>query len=206
MQTNYDDLSLYGITEELRALDDMLDSTGGEITVEWEQRQDMLVELLTKKVDGCVGYIQKNEDMIVLAKKQIERLESFIDSKKNRIANFKHYVKLCMQKTGMTEFEGVLCRLYEKQGSLSVLVENIDLLPFDLVKNTATAKKSEIAAHLKAGKEVPGARLVRGEPSIQFGLKKESRKRKERSNANESIESTEPATDTEAEQSTASSQ
>jgi hypothetical protein len=188
-----DDLSLYGIAEELQALDDMLDSVGGEITEEWEAKQEWLLEMLTKKVDGCVGYIQKLEDQCTLAREQQDRLDAFIKTKQNRIANFKHYIKLCMQKTGKQEFEGLLCRVYEKAGSISVNVEDVNKLPFEFIKaGEPTAKKKEIAIALKSGQTVEGARLVRGEPSIQIGMKKESNKRKAKEHANESVDTTEP--------------
>lgn len=188
-----DDLSLYGIADELQALDDMLDSTGGEITTEWEQRQEWLLEMLTKKVDGCVGYIQKLEDQCTLAREQQNRLDSFIKTKQNRIKNFKYYIKLCMQKTGKKEFEGLLCRVFEKAGSLSVEVDDVNKLPFEFIKEgEPTAKKKEIAIVLKSGQTVEGARLTRGEPTIQIGMKKESNKRKAKEHANESVDTTEP--------------
>ena len=182
-----DDLSLYGISEELRALDDMLDSTGGEINEEWEQKQQLLVDLLTKKVDGCVGYIQKLEDLCTLAREQKKRLDSFINSKENRIENFKLYVKRCMVMTGRTEFEGVLCKIDTVSGRESMQIEPgaEDKLPIEFIETKVVAKKDALKNAIKAGQSFEGVRIVRSEPSIRFGLKKESRKRKDKDNANE---------------------
>lgn len=187
-----DDLSLYGISEELRALDDMLDSTGGEINDEWEQKQQLLVDLLTKKVDGCVGYIQKLEDLCTLAREQKKRLDSFINSKENRIENFKLYVKRCMVMTGRTEFEGVLCKIDTIAGRESMQIEPgaEDKLPIEFIETKTFAKKDALKTAIKAGQSFEGVRIVRSEPSIRFGLKKESRKRKDKTNANEQSEST----------------
>lgn len=189
---NTDDLSLYGISEELRALDDMLDSTGGEINEEWEQKQQLLVDLLTKKVDGCVGYIQKLEDLCALAREQKKRLDSFINSKENRIENFKLYVKRCMDMTGRTEFEGVLCKIDTVQGRESMQIDEaaIDNLPIEFIETKSFPKKDALKSALRSGQTFQGVRIVRGEPSIRFGLKKESRKRKDKANANEQSEST----------------
>jgi hypothetical protein len=182
-----DDLSLYGISDELRQLDDMLDSTGGEITEEWERQQAMFEELLTKKVDGCVGYIQKLEDLCALAREQKKRLDAFINSKENRIENFKLYVKRCMVMTGKTEFEGVLCKIDTIKGreSLQITEGAVDHLPIEFIETKSFAKKDALKAALKAGKSFEGVQIVRGEDSIRFGLKKESRKRKEKNDANE---------------------
>ncbi len=182
-----DDLSLYGISEELRALDDLLDSTGGEINDEWESKQDQLVEMLTKKVDGCVGYIQKLEDLCTLARDQKDRLDSFIKSKQNRIENFKLYVKRCMVLTGRSEFEGVLCKIDTISGRESMQIDDgaVDGLPIEFIETKVVPKKDELKRALKAGQSFEGVRIVRSEPSIRFGLKKESRKRKEKADANE---------------------
>jgi hypothetical protein len=188
-----DDLSLYGISEELRALDDILDSTGGEISEEWEQKQDQLLELLTKKVDGCVGYIQKLDDLCTLARDQKKRLDDFIRSKENRIENFKHYVKLCMKMTGKEEFEGILCKIDTVSGRESMQIDAgaEDHLPIEFIETKSFAKKDALKTAIKAGQTFEGVRIVRGEPSIRFGLKKESRKRKDKTNATNEQQSTE---------------
>ena len=185
-----DDLSLYGISEELRALDDMLDSTGGEINEEWESKQQLLVDLLTKKVDGCVGYRQKLEDLCTLAREQKKRLDSFINSKENRIENYKLYIKRCMVLTGRQEFEGVLCKIDTMKGRESLQIEDgaVDRLPIDFIDTKVIAKKDELKRALKAGHTFEGVRIVRGEDSIRFGLKKESRKRKDKDDATERTE------------------
>lgn len=187
-----DDLSLYGISEELRALDDMLDSTGGEINDEWEQRQAMFLELLEKKVDGCVGYIQKLEDLCDLARAQKKRLDDFIRSKENRIENFKLYVKRCMERTNKSEFDGVLCRIDTIKGRESMQIDEgaVDHLPIEFIETKSFPKKDALKSAIKLGKTFEGVRIVRGEDSIRFGLKKESRKRKDKTNANEQSEST----------------
>lgn len=191
-----DDLTLYGISDELRALDDMLDSTGGEINEEWEAKQAQLLALLEKKVDGVVGYIQKLEDLCALAREQKKRLDAFINSKENRIDNFKEYVRRCMTMTGKTEFEGVLCKIDTIQGRESLEIDPgaEDHLPMELLDTKVFAKKDELKRAIKAGKEFQGVRIVRGEPSIRFGLKKESRKRKDKANANEQQPTTTAAT------------
>lgn len=182
-----DDLSLYGISEELRSLDDMLDSTGGEINEEWESKQQMLVDLLTKKVDGCVGYIQKMEDLCEMARQQKKRLDSFINSKENRIENFKLYIRRCMEMTGRQEFEGVLCKIDTIAGREQMQIEPgaEDHLPIEFIETKTFPKKDALKSALKAGQTFQGVRIVRSEPSIRFGLKKESRKRKEKTNATE---------------------
>jgi len=197
MADQEDNLSLYGIAEELQFLDDMLDSTGGEITEEWEQKQEQLLEMLTKKVDGCVGYVQKMNDLIDLARDKQEKLQQFITSKKNRIENFKHYIRLCMTKTGREEFTGVLCKIDTISGRESLKIEPgaEDLLPMEFIETKAFAKKKELTAAIKAGQTFKGIAVVRGDASIRFGMNKESRKRKAKTNANEQSESNEPTTE-----------
>ena len=52
----------------------------------------------------------------------------------------------------------------ERKGSLSVHVTDIEFIPSDLI--TKEAKKGEIAKKLKAGEDVPGCELKRGDPSF----------------------------------------
>lgn len=69
----------------------------------------------------------------------------------------------------------------------------VDHLPIEFIETKVVPKKDELKRALKAGQSFEGVRIVRSEPSIRFGLKKESRKRKDKADANEQPPTEQPA-------------
>ena len=61
-------ITLWGITSELSALDQLLEMDGGEIGEDLDQLINDVAELMNTKTDSVVGYIKREEDLIDLAK------------------------------------------------------------------------------------------------------------------------------------------
>ncbi|MCH8156814.1 MAG: hypothetical protein IID18_03520, partial [Nitrospinae bacterium] len=71
------DLSLYGITDELSALEQILESEAGELSDEWVQMLNEITPILEHKVDGCVGFYNKEKDLIKLAREKARELQEY---------------------------------------------------------------------------------------------------------------------------------
>jgi len=56
--------SLYEITTELEAFNDLLEESGGEITEENEALMLRVNDLLTTKLDSCVSYMERENDLL----------------------------------------------------------------------------------------------------------------------------------------------
>lgn len=75
-----------------------------------------------------------------------------------------------LEACGMTKISCPLFTITLAKGRESVVVDDENSIPDDLmrVKTEIAPDKTAIAAKLKAGEEVPGARLERGQSSIRL--------------------------------------
>jgi len=175
--------SLYNIADEFQQLDDMLDATGGEITTEYEQHVAMLEQLLTNKVDGCCGYIQRLDDLVESAKNRKRELDEFIERITNKRENFEHYVKLCMTKTGRESFVGELFEIKTRKPTPVLEIVDESKVPLEFTETVTSVKidKMGLKKAIASGRmNIDGVRLVDGKQSVTFKLRSESKKRKEK--------------------------
>lgn len=164
------DLSLYEITNEFKKLDELLEQSGGEVDESFELLEAEISALLTSKVDACVGYRERELDYVELAKKRIKQLQEFIKTKENKMSRFDGYIMQCMERFGKTELLGALRSIKTRKPSRSVVIENQDIIPAEFVTIVQDIKisKKEISDAIKSGREVPGASLVSGKPTLMF--------------------------------------
>lgn len=167
-------LSLYGITEEFEALNELLDESGGEVSESHEQLIEYVESLLTAKVDGIKEWHDQQADLIKLAADRIKALQAYKKSIENRLSRFDNYVGMCLEKTGRAKFEGSMCEVKARKPAKAVEITDESAIPmeFTQVETVVKVLKSEIKDALKLGKDVPGAKLVDGKTSLIFGYKK----------------------------------
>ena len=169
------ELTLYGITEEILKLDEILEKDAGEITDEYLARLNEITPLLTKKVDGCVGNINREKDLIKAAKDRITALRDFIKAKETKIENFNIYVAFCLEKTGEKSFDGELHQIKLRKPSQVVEILNENKLPGEciIVETITKIDKKKVKELIKNGEMDTGvARLIDGKISVILGLKK----------------------------------
>jgi hypothetical protein len=173
-------ISLYDITEEFKAVDEMLEMDNGEITEDHESIMALLNDMLKNKTDNCCEYAHSidTDNDLVDAKINIlkEKIEAFNDIKKRNNAKKERYINylmMCMDKLGKDKFIGAMYAIKKKKGSVSVDVLDVSLLPDDYVvtKEVKSADKIKIKKELKAGKVVVGAILKTGKESLTFKAK-----------------------------------
>lgn len=101
---------------------------------------------------------------------EIDRLTERKRLISNRQKQIKDYLRENMEATGITKISCPLFTITCAQGRESVIVDNEEGIPDELmsVKTEIKPDKNAIAARLKAGEQVPGCRLERGQSSIRI--------------------------------------
>lgn len=146
-------LSLYEITNAFPAL-----MENEEITEEnKKQIEQELTILLQQKSQNIIGYVRNNELTIEAMKAEEKRISDIRKSLENRNANFKQYVKECMEGNGITKIETGLGTLSIAKSPISVEILNEDEVPTEFKQEITTVKvdKKAIADNFKATGEVP---------------------------------------------------
>jgi len=166
-------LSLWGISDELNALNELLILDQGEVSEELEQLQSEAQILLEQKTDSCVGYCEYEKNNIAVAKEKITELRDFIKHKENKIKNFESFVHSCLEKTGKEIFVGEFKQIKLRKASDIVVIDDENKIPMEytVVETVVKIKKAEIKKALKSG-EIAGAHLAKGKQSVMMGLKK----------------------------------
>jgi hypothetical protein len=102
--------------------------------------------------------------------REIERLQERKRLIINRQKGIKDYLRENMDAAGITKISCPLFTITLALGRESVVVDDQKALPDDLVtvKTEILPDKKAITAALKAGTEVPGARLERGQSSVRI--------------------------------------
>jgi hypothetical protein len=168
-------VTLYGLTSDMQALENLLDqaTATGEIEGQEEavgQLQNELTAMLQGKVDNVVYFNEYLEDTIEAASKRIKQLQDLKKTLENKQEGFQKYLLCCLDKLDTAEIRGDLKKIMVKKPTKKVEIEDENLLPVEFVKVTRTVApmKTEIAKAIKAGQEVPGAKLIDGERSIKL--------------------------------------
>lgn len=168
--------SLYGIADEVQKLLGEISSSDGEISEEMELKLKEAQDLLVKKTDNVVFWVQSQEDLINLAGQKINHLKSFIKATEERIENFNRYVADCMEKQKVTRLEGQLAYISKMAPRDIVTVFDESKLPLEFV-NTPQPKSTpmldKISEAIESGIKVPGAVIEKSKKiSIKYAVKK----------------------------------
>jgi hypothetical protein len=155
---------LYSIGSDLIALNDLLDSTGGEITPDAEAEltawMDSLAQEESAKLDSYVNLIRQNEMEASACQAEAEEWAKRAQVRDNRVKWLKARLKLHLEATGRTKVQTETGRVVAIQANGGVtpliLVEGIEprQLPPEFVHVTVAADPVKIRAALNAGLEL----------------------------------------------------
>lgn len=164
------DITLYGITEEMQALEAILEQDQGEISDDSQELIEQVETMLMNKVDDCVGFIEKQKDLVKLAKERKKQLDDFIKTTNNKVDRFNDYVKICLEKTGKKEFNGKLKNLKLRKPSKQVNILDETKIPIEFVtiEHVKKINKADIKKAMKDG-PIDGVELVDGKTSVVIG-------------------------------------
>jgi len=155
--------SLYTIAEDYRVAFDELKDIEDDDAV--KDTLDAISQELEVKADNCIAYVE-HLDMVADKLKEIEKRRSDeIKRLKRESEKIKNYVKDCMDTAGIRSIETDDFRLTIAKNPPKVSVETEVAVPEDywVEKTEIRLDKTSIKNDMKAGKEVPGCRLIQDE-------------------------------------------
>ena len=162
--------ALYEITGQFRELAALADGADEDLAIAVRDTMGAIeAEFNDKAV--AVSHVILNLDADVAAlDMEIDRLTERKRLITNRQKQIKDYLRENMEATGISKISCPLFTITCAKGRETVVVDSEDGIPDELmsVKTEVRPDKTAIAARLKAGKEIPGCRLERGQSSIRI--------------------------------------
>jgi hypothetical protein len=155
-------MNLYKIDE---AIYDILengfseDEETGEILFDESNLEELKMNRLDKW-DNIASYIKSLKAEAEAMKAEEKNLSARRKAKESRVENLMSYMLHSMQNADQKKFETVRNKVSTRK-SKQVVIEMEDLIPAQYIttKFVNTPAKTEISKALKAGEEVPGAKL-----------------------------------------------
>ena len=160
--------TLYDITDDMRAFDDLLEQAGGDVTDEAvmsaiEAWMNELDTDLKNKVDGYAAYIQELLALADARKAEAKRLSESARSKENAAKALKERLMFAMQERNLKKIEtdrfSVSWQVNGGKPALDVSVP-AEMLPSRFQSVTISPNNDAIRVALDAGEEVPGCMLM----------------------------------------------
>ena len=161
---------LYEITSQFKKLADLADGADEDMAVAIrDTMQGIEAEFNEKAVAVSHVILNFNADIAALDA-EIDRLQERKRLIRNRETSIKDYLRENMEAADITKISCPLFSITLAKGRETVVVDSPDLIPDDLmrVKTEVSPDKAAIAKLLKAGSEVPGTHLERGQSSVQI--------------------------------------
>lgn len=157
-------LTLYELSEEARALDDLSALDDGEWTPEAETLYTDLMAQLVPKADAFGAYVRDLEAREAVIAEEIARLQARKKRLTNRLTWIKAYGATCLQNMDRPRIEGTMFTLAIQKNPASVVVTVLpDALPPEFVRVIPEQRepdKKALLDALKAGATIPGAELA----------------------------------------------
>ena len=161
---------LYEITGQFKELAALAENADEDMAVAiHDTMQGIEAEFNDKALAVSHVILNFNSDIAALDV-EIDRLTDRKRVIANRQKEIKEYLRKNMDAASITKISCPLFSITLAKGRESVVVDNESAIPDELmtVKTDMSPDKTAIAALLKSGGEVPGARLERGQSTIQI--------------------------------------
>tara|TARA_R100000951_G_scaffold64197_1_gene54270 strand:+ start:177 stop:671 length:495 start_codon:yes stop_codon:yes gene_type:complete len=161
--------NLYKITEQHRELQKLADDEELPAEAIADTFQAIEGEFNDKAVS--VVHVIKNMDSDVAAvEAEIKRLGERKKALSNRQESIREYLRSNMEASGITKIECPLFSITLAKGRDIAFIDDEEKLPDDLVSVSVVQKpdKNEILKRLKAGDNVPGARIEKSKSSLRI--------------------------------------
>ena len=154
---------LYQITEDIKEITTQIELG----VIDEEQAKDMLehMDMIVKdKAINVAAYVQNKEADIVAMKEAESRIAERRKQYEKHLAWMREYLKRNMEANEITRIECPEFVLAIQNNPASVQIDNEPEIPSDFTRTVTKTSpdKAKIKEALKAGEEVPGARLVKG--------------------------------------------
>ena len=148
--------SLYNITSEMLALLESEETTEEQIEIVFGAlvEKDCRIAGFRQDLLGQIGAFKNEEMRIAAARKRMESLVSQLEG----------YIQTSMERLDIPEIKAGTFTIKLAVNPPAVQVEDESLIPsrFFQVTTTTTLNKNAVKEAIKAGEEVPGAKLTQG--------------------------------------------
>ena len=162
--------ALYEITGQFKELAALAEGADEDLAVAVRDTLEAIEAEFNEKALAVSHVILNFDADIAALDLEIGRLTERKRLISNRQKQIKDYLRENMEASGISKISCPLFTITCAKGRESVVVDNEDGIPDDLmsVKTEVRPDKIAIAARLKAGEEIPGCRLERGQSSIRI--------------------------------------
>ncbi|MGB8665885.1 MAG: siphovirus Gp157 family protein [Serratia inhibens] len=124
---------------------------------------------LGDKLDGAFTYVRNLEGLAKTVDEEVKRLTDRKKSFENRAKSIRKYVLACLLASGQDSLKTTTNTFTARKGVASVVIDNADLLPDELVtvQTLVAPDKKAIKEAIENGVDVKGAHIEIGERSLQ---------------------------------------
>ena len=161
--------SLYKLTEQQRELKELLNNEDLPPEAIEDTFQALSGEFNEKAV-SVVHVIHNMDSDLESIDAEIKRLSAMKSALKNKKENIREYLRTNMEASEITKIECPIFKISLAKGRDVAHIEDEEKLPDELVTVSVVTKpnKTEILKRLKAGEEIPGARLEKSNTSLRI--------------------------------------
>lgn len=162
--------ALYEITGQFRELAALAEGADEDLAIAVRDTMGAIEAEFNDKALAVSHVILNFDADIAALDLEIDRLTERKRVISNRQKQIKDYLRENMEAAGISKISCPLFTITCAKGRESVVVDSEDGIPDELmsVKTEIKPDKVAIAARLKAGEEIPGCRLERGQSSIRI--------------------------------------
>lgn len=162
--------ALYEITGQFKELAALADGADVDLAVAVRDTMGAIEAEFNDKAVAVSHVILNFDADIAALDLEIDRLTERKRLMVNRQKSIRDYLRENMESTGITKISCPLFTITCAMGRESVVIDNESAIPDELmtVKTEIKPDKPAIAARLKAGEEIPGCHLERGQSSIRI--------------------------------------
>jgi hypothetical protein len=158
-------LNLFDIAAEYRQACEVLADLDMDAQTVADTLEGMSGDLEVKAAN-VVGFTRNLEALSVAIKAEEERLSGRRKAIERRVAALQAYTLNCLQLAGIQKLEGPRFKITVRDNPPAVDVFDAAQIPVEFMRQPEppppTPDKTAIKAALKAGKDVPGAKLTQG--------------------------------------------
>ncbi|WP_447869885.1 siphovirus Gp157 family protein [Serratia fonticola] len=123
---------------------------------------------LGDKLDATFAYVRNLEGLAKTVDEEVKRLADRKKSFENRAKSIRQYVLMCLLASGQDKLKTTTNTFTAAKGRASVVIDNVDLLPDDLVavQTLVAPDKKAIKEAIENGVDVKGAHIEIGERTL----------------------------------------
>ena len=158
-------MKLYQLTEDYQRLLDAAALTDNEDDrMAFQDTLEGIAGEIHQKIIGCAGVVRTLEAHAEMVKAEADRLSKKSKALEANAESLRKYMQGAMDVSGLAKVDGDLFTVSIQQNNPKVLIDAEELIPqvYKRVETVTSISKKEILDALKAGREIPGARMERG--------------------------------------------